>query len=170
MKYVRPATPDFLGLFKKASLPGKSALLFSSCFGVGLIPVAQGTFGTLAAIPLAVMVASLSPLTGGSFIFFFILLAIWASDRGAKVLHQGDPSEIVIDEMAGILTALFLLPISVKVVCLGFFLFRLFDILKPYPIRRLEKIGGGTGIVVDDLMAGVYANLCLRFALLFLVS
>jgi phosphatidylglycerophosphatase A len=168
MKYLRPATPDFFGLFKKASLPAKSALLFSSCFGVGLIPVAQGTFGTLAAIPLAVGLASLSPLAGGSFIFFFILFAIWASDLGAKVLHKGDPSEIVIDEMAGILIALFLVPISVTIICLGFFLFRLFDILKPYPIRHLENIGGGIGIVLDDLLAGVYANLCLRFALLFL--
>jgi phosphatidylglycerophosphatase A len=168
MKHVRHATPDFFRLFRKASLPGKSALYLSSCCGVGLIPVAPGTFGTLAAIPLAIWVASLSPLAAGSFIFFFILFAIWASDRGAKVLHQGDPSEIVIDEMAGLLIALFLVPVSGAAVCLGFFLFRLFDIVKPYPIRRLEKIGGGAGIVFDDLMAGVYANFCLRVALLLL--
>jgi phosphatidylglycerophosphatase A len=168
MKYVRPATPDFLGLFKKASFQGKSALFISSCFGVGLIPVAPGTFGTLATIPLAIGLGRLDPLVRGCFLALFILLAVWTSGAGAKVLRRDDPSEVVIDEMAGFLVTLFLVPISVASLCFGFFLFRLFDILKPYPIRRSEKMEGGIGIVLDDLLAGVYANLCLRLILFFL--
>jgi phosphatidylglycerophosphatase A len=167
MRYLRPATPDFFALFKKASFPGKSALFLSSCFGLGLMPAAQGTFGTLAAIPLAVVLAHLGPLAGGCFLALFILLAVWTADLSAKVLQKADPSEVVIDEMAGFLIALFLVPVSVTNLCFGFFLFRVFDILKPYPIRRSERIGGGIGIVLDDLLAGVYANLCVRFTLFF---
>jgi phosphatidylglycerophosphatase A len=167
MRYLRPATPDFFALFKKTSFPGKSALFLSSCFGVGLIPAAPGTFGTIAAIPLAIGLARLGLLAGVCFLALFILLAVWTSGLSAKVLQKDDPSEVVIDEMAGFLIATFLVPVSFANLCFGFFLFRLFDILKPYPIRHSEKIGKGIGIVLDDLLAGVYANLCLRFILLF---
>lgn len=163
MKYLRPATPNFLQLFKKAGSPDKLALTLSSCFGIGLIPVAQGTFASLAAIPLAVAVARLSSVAGACVLFFFILLAIWASGGSARALQKEDPAEVVIDEVAGLLLTLFLLPATGFNLCLGFVLFRLFDILKPYPIRRLEKVGGGAGIVLDDLLAGVYGNVCLRF-------
>jgi phosphatidylglycerophosphatase A len=162
MSYFRPPTLNFTELFRKADLPAKLALMLSSCFGVGLIPVAQGTFGTLAAIPLALALARLAPIAGAYLLFFFILLSIWVSTRSADALEKEDPAEIVIDEAAGFLLTLFLLPATAFNLCLGFILFRLFDILKPYPIRRLEKIGGGAGIVLDDLLAGVYGNVCLR--------
>ena len=166
MKYLRAATPNFTELFKKAGLLDKGALILSSCFGFGLIPVAQGTFGTLAGIPLAVALAHLSPMAAASVLFFFVLLAIWASDRSAGALEKDDPAEVVIDEAAGLLLTLFLLPATGFNLCLGFILFRLFDILKPYPIRRLEKVGRGAGIVLDDLLAGIYANLCIRLVTL----
>ena len=162
MKYFRPPTHNFTELFRKADLPAKLALTLSSCFGVGLIPVAQGTFGTLAAIPLAIALARLAPIAGAYLLFFFILLSIWVSTRSADALEKEDPAEIVIDEAAGFLLTLFLLPATAFNLCLGFILFRLFDIFKPYPIRRLEKVGGGAGIVLDDLLAGVYGNVCLR--------
>jgi phosphatidylglycerophosphatase A len=162
MKYLRSPTLNFPELFRKADLPARLALILSSCFGVGLIPVAQGTFGTLAAIPLAMALARLSPMAGACVLFFFILLAIWGSARSAAALANEDPGEVVIDEVAGLLLTLFLLPATAFNLCLGFVLFRLFDILKPYPIRRLEKIGGGAGIVLDDLLAGVYGNVLLR--------
>jgi len=95
-------------------------------------------------------------------LFFFVLLAIGTSDRSARALEKDDPAEVVIDEVAGLLLTLFLLPATGFNLCLGFILFRLFDILKPYPIRGLERGGGGAGIVLDDLLAGVYGNLCLR--------
>ena len=162
MKCLRSPTPDAIKTFRKVEPVNKLALILSSCFGIGLIPVAQGTFGTLAGIPLALALAHLGPMAGAYFLFFFILLGIWASERSARALEKEDPAEVVIDETAGLLLALFLLPATGFNLCLGFVLFRLFDILKPYPIRRLEKIGGGPGIVLDDLLAGVYGNLCLR--------
>ena len=162
MKYLRSPTPNAIGAFRKAGLPAKLALVLSSCFGLGLIPVAQGSFGALAGIPLAIGLARLAPLAGAYLLFFFILLAIWAAGKSARALGTGDPAEVVIDETAGQLLTLFLLPATGFNLCLGFILFRLFDILKPYPIRRLEKIGGGSGIVLDDLLAGVYGNVCLR--------
>jgi phosphatidylglycerophosphatase A len=162
MKYLRSPTLNFAQLFRKASLPDKLALVLSSCFGLGLIPVAQGTFGTLAAIPLAIALSHLGPMAGAYVLFFFTLLAVWVSAKSAGALEKQDPGEVVIDEVAGLLLTLFLLPATTFNLCLGFILFRLFDILKPYPIRRLEKIGGGAGIVLDDLLAGVYGNVCLR--------
>jgi phosphatidylglycerophosphatase A len=162
MSYLRPATPNFFELFKKAGPLDKLALILSSCFGFGLIPVAQGTFGTLAGIPLAMALAPVGPMAAAYLLFFFVLLSIWASGRSARALKKDDPAEVVIDETAGLLLTLFLLPATGFNLCLGFILFRLFDILKPFPIRRLEKVEGGAGIVLDDLLAGVYGNVCLR--------
>jgi phosphatidylglycerophosphatase A len=162
MKYLRPPTPNFTELFRKARILDKTALVLSSCFGLGLMPVAQGTFGSLAGIPVAIALDRISPLAHAYFLFFFVLLAVWASERSAGALQKDDPAEVVIDETAGLLLTLFLLPATGLNLSLGFILFRLFDILKPYPIRRSEKVGGGAGIVLDDLLAGVYGNLCLR--------
>jgi phosphatidylglycerophosphatase A len=166
MKYLRAPTLNFAQLFRTADLPAKLGLILSSCFGLGLIPVAQGSFGALAGIPLAIGLAHLAPVVGAYFLFFFILLAIWAAGKSAGALGTEDPAEVVIDETAGQLLTLFLLPATGFNLCLGFILFRLFDILKPYPIQRLEKIGGGSGIVLDDLLAGIYANVCIRFVTL----
>jgi phosphatidylglycerophosphatase A len=162
MSYLRPPTPNAIESFRKAGPLDKLALILSSCFGFGLIPVAQGTFGTLAGIPLAMALAHVGPMAAAYLLFFFVLLSIWTSGRSARALEKDDPAEVVIDETAGLLLTLFLLPATGFNLCLGFILFRLFDILKPFPIRRLEKVEGGAGIVLDDLLAGVYGNVCLR--------
>ena len=162
MSYRRAATPDFTERFKNADVLDKFALILSSWFGVAMMPLVPGTFGTLAALPFAMVIAHLSPVAGACVLYFFILLAIWVSGRSARALGKEDPAEVVIDEVVGLLITLFLLPATGLNLCLGFVLFRLFDILKPYPIRKLEKIGGGAGIVLDDLLAGVYANVCIR--------
>jgi phosphatidylglycerophosphatase A len=169
MSYLRPPTPNAIEAFRKARPVDKFAFVLSSCFGLGLIPVAQGTFGSLAGIPFAVALAHLGPVAHAYLIFFFVLLAVWAAGRSAGTLEKDDPAEVVIDETAGQLLTLFLLPPTGLNLSLGFVLFRLFDILKPYPIRRLEKVAGGAGIVLDDLLAGVYANLCIRLATLVLL-
>jgi len=166
MSYLRPPTPNAIESFRKAGPLDKLALILSSCFGFGLIPVAQGTFGTLAGIPLALALARVGPMAAAYLLFFFVLLSIWTSGRSARALEKDDPAEVVIDETAGLLLTLFLLPATGFNLCLGFILFRLFDILKPFPIRRLEKVEGGAGIVLDDLLAGTYANLCIRFVTL----
>jgi len=94
------------------------------------------------------------------------VVAIWASDRTQELLGRTDPSEVVIDEVAGFLVTMLLLPTSWVNMGLGFVLFRFFDIAKPWPVRQAERLKGGFGIVVDDLLAGVYAHLCLRGILL----
>jgi len=86
-----------------------------------------------------------------------------------KLLNRMDPPQVVIDEVGGILVALFWVPVSWLTFSLGFLLFRIFDIIKPFPVSRVETLKGGTGIVLDDLLAGIYANLCLRF-ILFLIT
>jgi phosphatidylglycerophosphatase A len=156
---------NFKESFGKTHLFGKTALILSSWFGVGLIPVAPGTWGTLAAVPLFLGMHYIGVLYSVIFLIVFIPMAVWVSGITKRLLGRDDPPEVVIDEAAGFMLALFHLPLSWGSLTLGFLLFRFFDILKPFPIRRLEKIGGGLGIVADDLVAGVYANFCVRVLL-----
>ncbi|MFH0844294.1 MAG: phosphatidylglycerophosphatase A [Pseudomonadota bacterium] len=151
------------GLFKKVTFSEKVALCLSTWFGVGLLPAAPGTFGTLAALPLVLLLKYLGVFVEEIVTILLIPLSVWASELSRKSMNRDDPSEVVIDEVAGLFLTFFLLPVSWLTVCAGFFLFRLFDILKPFPIRWLDQtIRGGIGIVFDDLLAGIYANLSLR--------
>jgi len=105
---------------------------------------------------------------GAIFLVISIVAAIWSAGVTERILGRDDPSEVVIDEVAGFLLTVYLLPLSWRSIALGFIMFRFFDILKPFPIKRLERIGGGTGIVLDDLGAGVYAALSINFLFVFL--
>jgi len=168
MSELQSDTLNLRESFGKASFFGKTALLLSCWFGAGLMPKAPGTFGTLVALPLVMVMNYIGGFYGTLFLMIFIPIAIWSSGLTQRLMGQDDPSEVVIDEVAGFLCTLFLLPSSWLILFLGFVLFRFFDILKPVPIGMLEKkIPGGAGIVIDDLVAGVYANLCLRIFLLF---
>ncbi|MCL4244774.1 MAG: phosphatidylglycerophosphatase A [Candidatus Dadabacteria bacterium] len=91
-----------------------------------------------------------------------IAVSVWASDVTEKAAGRTDPGFIVADEVSGYLVTMAFAPVSVTSVVLGFFLFRLFDITKPPPARQLERLGGGLGIVMDDVAAGVYANVVLQ--------
>lgn len=168
MSFLGSGTLDLKKAFKEAGLSGKTALVLALWFGSGLAPLAPGTFGTIAGVPLILLTALLRPLYAGPLVFAFIVVAVWASDVSQRLVGKRDPSVVVIDEVAGFLLALFHMPISWVNVCLGFCLFRVFDVWKPFPIRNLEALRGGLGIVADDLMAGIYANLGLRI-LLFLL-
>jgi len=155
--------------FRKADLFEKLALGLSSWFGAGLMPVAPGTFGTLTALPLVIVMKGIGGFYETLFLIFFILIAIWSSGLSEKLLGRNDPPEVVIDEVAGFLLTMLFLPSSWLTLSLGFILFRFFDILKPFPIRRLErKVKGGIGVVLDDLLAGIYANFCLRLIILWI--
>ena len=137
-------------------------LLATGCYA-GYIPIASGTFGTLIAIPLCYLLSGLDPVQAVVLLGLFTGFAVWISGEAEKVFKKKDSGLIVIDEMAGLLVTLFLIPWSARSVVIGFFLFRLVDIAKPFPIRRLEtKLPGGWGVVGDDVLAGIYANVILR--------
>ncbi len=141
----------------------QTVLFFSTGFYSGYIPFAPGTFGTLTALPLCYLLSICSSGGGAVIIIAFILLAIWLADSSEKLINKKDPGCIVIDEIAGMLVTLAGLPFNFFTVVMGFVLFRLLDIFKPFPIRYLErKIPGGAGIVVDDIVAGIIANITLR--------
>ncbi|MBW2018845.1 MAG: phosphatidylglycerophosphatase A [Deltaproteobacteria bacterium] len=146
----------------------KCVVLLATGGYVGYIPVAPGTFGTLVAIPLCYLLSMLGPLVGMLFIGVFAGFAVWISGKAEKLFNSKDSSLIVIDEMAGFLVTLFLIPWSFKTLVTGFLLFRVMDIAKPFPIRRLEStLNGGWGVVGDDVLAGIYANAALRVIMRF---
>ena len=154
--------------FRSASFRGKAALLLSSWFGLGLAPKAPGTVGTIGAIPLVLIISFFTIPYEILTIIAFILLSIWVSEVSRRLMGREDPQVVVIDEVAGLLLTLFLIPVSLFSVVSGFVLFRFFDILKPFPVGLIDrKVKGGFGVVLDDLMAGLYANLCLSIILFF---
>jgi phosphatidylglycerophosphatase A len=142
---------------------GRIAVLISSGLGIGYLPVAPGTFGTLWGV-LLYYLARHFPLHW----FFlatvlFFLLAVAVAQGAEKKLGAHDSSVIVIDEVAGYLVAVAGLAFSWPVALAGFLLFRLFDIVKPFPVRWADRrIPGGLGVVLDDILAGIYANIFLR--------
>lgn len=144
-------------IFRESVFSDKIALVLSTWFGSGLFPFASGTIGTLAAVPLILALDSLGIRSSVYTVLVAVVISVWASDRTQDVLGKKDPSEVVIDEVAGFLLTMALLPHTWLALCLGFFLFRFFDVLKPFPIKHLEKLKGGFGIVFDDLLAGLYA-------------
>ena len=133
-------------------------------FGLGRIPVAPGTFGTLAAIPLIWLMTWMNPGLVAFFLVSLILLSVYVADKAEIIMGEKDPGSIVIDEIAGFCVTMTLVPLSWLTIILGFIAFRCFDILKPVPVKYFEnKFSGGAGIVLDDIMAGVLAALVLKF-------
>ena len=129
---------------------------------MGLIPIAPGTFGTLAAIPLF-YVLSFTPLyLYLAITVLIILISVRASRIAEGIFGKTDPGEVVADEVCGFLVTMILVPPTITNIFFGFLLFRLFDITKPYPVRKFESLPGGWGIVMDDVMAGVYACISLH--------
>ena len=136
---------------------------------VGYAPFAPGTCGSLVATLAFMLMPTYLPRVPfllGSMVFFGI--AVWAAERHASVTKNSDPSEVVIDEAVGMIVAIAFLPLTPQVLLGSFVLFRVFDIAKPFPVRQMERLHGGWGIVLDDAMAGVYANLGLRLIFYFL--
>jgi phosphatidylglycerophosphatase A len=138
-------------------------LFVATGFGVGYSPVAPGTLGTLLAIPIYYFLSNIvSPIYEVTLIGFFFL-SVWISENAETFFGKKDDQKIVIDEMMGFLITMLWVPKTILFITIGFFLFRFFDILKPFPIRHLEKrFKGGFGIVLDDVAAGVYANIVLH--------
>ncbi len=137
-------------------------LLLAFGGGAGLAPKAPGTMGTLAAIPLYLLFTSTGLLWYSVFTLLVCISGIWLCGKAAEKLGEHDFAGIVWDEIAGYLVTLWFVPFSWWVVLAGFVLFRIFDILKPWPIRWVDKrVSGGFGIMLDDLIAGLFAALLL---------
>lgn len=147
----------------EAPLFKRFILFFVTGFGSGYLPKMPGTFGSLVGAILCWAFRYFSPsiyLTTTVTIFF---LGVWASNHAEKILGKKDPQQVVIDEVAGMLVTMALVPFSLKSAAIGFVLFRLFDIWKPWPVRWFQdRLPAGWGIMTDDIMAGVYANLILQ--------
>jgi phosphatidylglycerophosphatase A len=143
---------------RKRTLGDRLILAFSSGGGLGYLPKAPGTFGTLFGIPMYLALAGL-PLWGYTAAAFGLIVpAIWAAARAEAIYGGHDNQRIVIDEAVGLVVAMIGTPPSLAGVALGFVLFRLFDIFKPWPCRVLDqRVPGGTGVVLDDVAAGLMA-------------
>ncbi len=132
-------------------------------FGVGLSPIAPGTFGTLVAIPLYWLMQPLALPWYLLLVVVISLVGIWLCGASAKQLGLHDPAGVVWDEIAGFLITMIAAPSGWKWILIGFILFRLFDIWKPWPIRWADqKVAGGLGIMLDDIIAGIYALIGLQ--------
>ncbi len=138
----------------------------SSFFYLGYSPIAPGTVGTLAGVALFYALSSFQFSPRGYLLFLlgFIIFSIWVSGEAEAVFGQKDPSQVVIDEVCGYLVTMFLVQPSWVNIIVGFFLFRFFDIVKLPPGRTLERFKGGAGIVMDDILAGIYANIILQIS------
>ena len=138
-------------------------LLLATGFGVGYSPIAPGTLGTLVAIPIYYFLSEISsPLYEITIVGFFFL-SVWISENAERYFGKKDDQRIVIDEIIGFLITMLWIPKTILFIIIGFFLFRFFDILKPFPIRHLEKkFKGGYGVVLDDVLGGVYADIILH--------
>jgi phosphatidylglycerophosphatase A len=151
--------------------------LVATWFGVGFLPIAPGTWGSLATIPIAHLVAVLSGAWGlAAFALGIAMIGVHAAGETARLRGTGDPPEVVVDEVAG--QSIALLPVYALVrpeavglriasVLVAFVLFRILDVWKPGPIGWLERLPGGWGIVADDLLGGAVAAALVTAALLF---
>jgi phosphatidylglycerophosphatase A len=141
-----------------------AVMFLATGFYIGNIPFAPGSFGSLIGLPLSFALTGITPAPAVLCTLLFIFFAVYIADVAEKILEQNDPGCIVIDEVAGMMVTLIGLPFNPITVVIGFILFRVLDVLKPFPIRNLDKrIPGGWGVVADDVAAGVIANLLLRF-------
>jgi phosphatidylglycerophosphatase A len=151
------------------------ALSIATC-GVGYLPLAPGTFGSLVAVGIFLLLARTTPpnaLVAVVLITIVVVtfVGIWAATRTEQLSGRKDPGKVVVDEVAGQFIALFPLTLftrwSTLSVIVSFILFRFFDIVKPYPANRLQELHGGAGVMFDDLVAGVYGAVIVSIMLRF---
>ena len=138
---------------------------FISTFGfVGYLPVAPGTYASIAGLLIYLFIKD-NPVVSSSILLLVIVTGFLITTRAEKVFNKKDASCIVIDEVAGMLVSLMFLPSDPRVFMLAFLVFRLLDILKPYPADRLQYVKGSAGIMSDDLVVGLYTNALIQIGL-----
>ncbi len=137
-------------------------IFFSTGIYSGYAPFAPGTAGTVVAVPLYIVFCRLPYVAYGVTVVAFLFMSCWLSRAAESILQKRDSERIVIDEIGGFLVAMAFLPPAPLYILLGFLLFRFFDIVKPFPARRLEAMRWGYGVVADDVVAGIYTNILLQ--------
>ena len=147
----------------------RAVLLIASVGYVGYIPVASGTFGTAAALPLVYVFHLLASTSAALAIALFVALvafACWVAGRADEILQEHDSHKIVIDEAAGYVAAALFLPFSWTTAIMAFLVFRVFDVIKPFPAGYIDaNVPGGAGVVLDDVVSGIYTNILLQILL-----
>ncbi|MGE0591463.1 MAG: phosphatidylglycerophosphatase A [Vicinamibacterales bacterium] len=142
-------------------------LVVATCGFVGYAPVAPGTFGSAAGLVLFAALRTWSTSAGEVVaVLLLFVVGAWSGTIAERSAGRTDPGIVVIDEVLGMLVTLIFLPVGVVGAIVGFLVFRVLDIVKPWPARALEHLPGGWGIMADDAMAGVYGNLLMRVLLL----
>lgn len=143
------------------------AQLIATIFFLGYFPIASGTVGAFVGIFIYLAIKNLSPLFYLIFTLIFFAVSLWSANQAEIYLKEKDSPKIIIDEAVSFLVTMFLIPYSLKTVALGFVLNRFFDITKIYPANIVEKkVKGGAGIMLDDIIAGIYSNILLRILIL----
>lgn len=144
-------------------------MFFATGGFIGNLPLAPGTFGSLLGLPICFFLARLPVAVAALLIGLFAIAAVVIAGRAETMINTQDPGCIVIDEVVGQMVTLLGLPFNFPVVVGGFLVFRCLDIVKPFPIRWLERrLSGGLGIVADDILAGLMANIILRGIIIFI--
>lgn len=141
--------------------------LLGSGFYTGYIPFASGTFGTLAALIIYLIPGFENPYVIVPAIIIFFIYGIYVGNKFENVYGK-DPSECTIDEVVGTWISYLLLPKTVGIIIITFFLWRALDIFKPYPARKLENLNGGLGIMIDDVVSGFYTLIIMHLVVYFL--
>ena len=139
-----------------ATVLDRLALLIATVFGAGYSPIAPGTAGSA----VAVLILWLVPFSRGGLVLFLVAVVVigtWAADVAERRLGGKDPGAIVIDEVAGMTLSVIAFPLTPGVLLAGFVLFRIFDVVKPPPARESQRFRGGVGVMIDDVIAGLYA-------------
>lgn len=144
------------------------AILLATFGYVGHFPIAPGTAGSAAALVLyaALRIVGVPPAADLGVIVLLFVVGCWAGSVAERHYGRTDPGAVVLDEVIGMLLTLWLIPVTSVGALVGFLLFRLFDIVKPFPARQCERLHGGLGIMADDAVAGIYGNLALHLIVL----
>lgn len=150
----------------KIKIFGSFAQFFASGFGSGCAPKAPGTFGTLMAVPIWIVLVYYLQLTGWLYLLMVVItfiFGVWVCDVASKELGVHDHGGIVWDEFVGFFITMIGITVTLQNILLGFVLFRIFDIIKPFPIKWLDqKVAGGFGVMIDDVLAGIFALISLH--------
>jgi len=148
-------------------------IFLASAGYIGYIPFASGTWGSLVGIPGFWLMDAISaaPILALTVYAILVLAACWIAGRAEHLFDEHDSSKIVIDEVVGYMAATLFLPLNWTTILIAFFVFRALDVLKPFPAGYIDaKFPGGYGVVLDDVVSGIYSNLVTRILLLFVAS